>query len=151
MRYLPYILGLATLQPACASTRSEVAAYVADPNNHVVETAQSLTAAVFTAEQPALNAAVSVLPAETQALAQAAYAALQKAIDAALSEGVSAISSMDKAATSKVVVALGAASDTIHDAIHTAAEVAAVPTGSVPDTLVLPVAAGVAAPADPNG
>lgn len=146
MRYLPLILGLSLLQTACASVREDIAHVVSDPNSRVLETAQTLTAAVFTAEQPALNAAVALLPPETQALAQAAYAALQKAIDEAMVQGVDALGRLDKRAASKIVVALSQASDTIHEAIHTEEAIVAAPTQAVSPNLLLPPSVNVAPP-----
>lgn len=87
----------------------------ADEKTQLVQAAQSLTDAAFTAGAPALSAAVLALPVEAQLLVQAGYGALRKAVEVAEADGISHLGAQD------AVKAVAATADNLHDAVHTTA------------------------------
>lgn len=78
----------------------------------LLQAAESLTEAAFTAGAPVLSEAVVALPAEVQVLVQAGYGALRKAVEVAES---SAVSSADAQAA---VQAVAATADNLSQVVH---------------------------------
>lgn len=90
----------------------------ADEKTKLVQAAQSLTDAAFTAGGPLLTDAAMALPPAAQLLVQAGYGALRKAVEVAESEGIAHAGAQD------AVAQVAQAADTLHAAVHTTADAA---------------------------
>lgn len=121
---------------------------VAASDGNLVVVAQSFANQILTEEQPEVTAAIATLPPETQALAQAAYAALQRGIEEAISQGVGALSPDELTLAQAAINAIGAASETLHSALHDPEATSggdATLEPSDPNTLTLPATPTVVA------
>lgn len=83
-----------------------------DVQDQLIEAAQNVTDAAFTAGAPVLNDAVQALPPEVQLLVQAGYGALRKAVEAAEASGVA------HPPAQAAIQAVAQTADSLHDAVH---------------------------------
>ena len=93
--------------PGCGSLK-----VTSGQKTELLQAAQSLTDAAFTAGGPALTEAVRVLPPEAQVLLQAGYGALRKAVEVAEAEGITHIGAQT------TIKAVSDTADALHDAVH---------------------------------
>jgi hypothetical protein len=105
---LPLVAALASNLCGCGGTLR----ITSGQKTELMQAAQSLTDAAFTAGGPLLTEAVQSLPAEAQVLVQAGYGALRKAVEVAEAEGIGHLGARN------AIQAVAQTADALHDAVH---------------------------------